>query len=370
MRIAHVTSSLSTHGYGVKVVVENLSRETAALGHDVKVFGLSDPLWAKGDNSNWQGAPAQVCSVIGPKSFGYAPTLLKQLLDFEPDLVHVHGLWMYPPMCVLQWHKKTQKPYVLSPHGMLAPIALSYSPLKKAIVSKVFQKKAIIHATALHATCKAEVDEIRAYGYEGKIIEFPNGIEVIDVPDTTKQEFNEIVSIGRLHSVKGLDQLILAWQTLEASHPKWRLRIIGPAAENYDLYLHELINKSGLERISIEGAVDTIERNKILASAELFILPSLNENFAISVAESLLMGTPVISSKGAPWQGLVENDCGWWVDTDVESLSSSLKHAMSIPKSKRSNMGAKGRKWIMHEFNWVNIASKACQEYKNKMLAV
>ena len=54
------------------------------------------------------------------------------------------------------------------------------------------------------------------------------------------------------------------------------------------------------------------------AAADLFILPTLDDNFAMTVAEALAHGTPVISTKGAPWQDLETHGCGWWIDHGVQ----------------------------------------------------
>ena len=50
------------------------------------------------------------------------------------------------------------------------------------------------------------------------------------------------------------------------------------------------------------------------------ILPSKSENFGNVVIESLIEGTPVIASKGTPWEELDENRCGFHIDTSNSSL--------------------------------------------------
>ena len=69
---------------------------------------------------------------------------------------------------------------------------------------------------------------------------------------------------------------------------------------------------------------------KAYRRADLFVLPTLNENFAMTVAEALAQGTPVISTKGAPWAELVSHGCGWWIDHGTEPLAAAMDEAMSI----------------------------------------
>src|SRR5437762_2271634 len=76
--------------------------------------------------------------------------------------------------------------------------------------------------------------------------------------------------------------------------------------------------------------------------ADLFVLPTLNENFAVTVAEALAAGTPVIATKGAPWHGLEREECGWWIDHGVEPLAATLTNAMALEPGALQAMGAKG----------------------------
>ena len=67
--------------------------------------------------------------------------------------------------------------------------------------------------------------------------------------------------------------------------------------------------------------------------ADFFVLPTLNENFGIVIAEALLCGTPVITCKGAPWNVLVDNHCGWWVERSVEDIADMLEEDFSVIQS-------------------------------------
>ena len=365
MRIAHVTASLSRLGYGVKVAVENLSRAMSDLGHEVKVIGLEDELWTSGEDKIWQGAEPLACPTAGPKGLGYAPLMTQAIVDFEPDIVHSHGLWTLHARSVLKWHNKTGGAYVTSPHGMLTPVAFTYSKEKKALARHWFQDRMIHQSSGLHATCDAEVSEIRGYGYKGRVLVFPNGIMEQPKINVDKNTPMEAVFIGRLHDVKGPDLLLKAWSHVEASFPNWRVRIIGPSERAYRVKLETLSKTLGLKNASIEEAVPPQERDRILAGAELNILPSLNENFAISVAESLAMETPVIANKGAPWKGLEDHGCGWWIDKGVEPLAAGMRIAMKLPKVKRAEMGKRGREWIHAEFTWPRIAENALTQYQS-----
>ncbi len=97
--------------------------------------------------------------------------------------------------------------------------------------------------------------------------------------------------------------------------------------------------------------------------ADLFVLPTLNDNFAMTVAEALAAGIPVIASKGAPWQGLVEHGCGWWTDTGVDVLAAALADAMAQPPASLAAMGERGRVWMARDFSWRRAGRDMMQVY-------
>jgi glycosyltransferase involved in cell wall biosynthesis len=160
------------------------------------------------------------------------------------------------------------------------------------------------------------------------------------------------LSLGRIHPKKGLEILLRAWARLEPDRPGWRLRIVGPSEAGHDAVLKSLARELRLSRVSIEGAVYGDAKNGIYTTAGVFVLPTLNDNFAITVAEALASGIPVIATKGAPWSGLVEERCGWWIDHGVEPLTAALSEATARPADELSVMGERGRAWMARDFSW------------------
>lgn len=366
MKIAHVTVGLSRQGAGVKAVVEALSAAQAAQGHEVRVFGVADAAWQNGDSALWLGAEAVACRRYGPAALGYAPDLLARLCQFAPDIVHLHGLWMYPSRSVLRWHKRTMRPYLISVHGMLSTVALGFSPTKKRIAGLLFQDANLARAAALHATHDGERDEIRAFNLTNPVIVAPIGIHSAPIPlDLAPEPTLRVLSLGRLHPKKGLDRLIAAWATLEEDFPDWSLDIVGPDEGGHGAQLQQQIAQLRLQRVAIRPPLVGVARDRCMAGAQLFALPSLSENFALTVAESLMMAVPVISTTGAPWQGLTENACGWWIDHGVANLSNTLRQAMSLDAATRKQMGQRGREWMLRDFAWPSVAAQMLDAYSS-----
>ena len=98
------------------------------------------------------------------------------------------------------------------------------------------------------------------------------------------------------------------------------------------------------------------EKDILFRDADLFILPTFSENYGVVVAEALSYGIPVITTKGAPWEGLVSYHCGWWVDIGVEPLAKALREAVSLSGYERRAMGARGRQLVEARYAWSSVA--------------
>jgi glycosyltransferase involved in cell wall biosynthesis len=172
-----------------------------------------------------------------------------------------------------------------------------------------------------------------------------------------------VLSLGRIHPIKGLVRLLYAWSKVEAGSPGWWLKIVGPSEAGHGDELRALATALGLTRISIEGPIYGDAKTTAYRDADVFVLPTLNENFGLAVAEALATGSPVISTKGAPWSGLEIEGCGWWIDHGVEPLVAALAHAMALPRAALKAMGNKGREWMARDFSWDRIASDMLDVY-------
>lgn len=369
MRIVHVTSALCRNGAGVKAVVENLSAMQQVQGADVRVLGLATEDWHNGDKRLWQGAPVEVFNVAGPRSYGYAPKLFCALKSLNADIVHLHGLWMYPSKAVADWSRLTGRPYVLSPHGMLSPVALSFSPTKKWIAGILFAERVLRHAACFHGTSAQECNDIRQRICSVPVMCVPNGIRVMSAGPFPRPSgrMREVLHLGRLHPIKGTQRLIDAWARVETEFPDWVLRIVGPSEMGYGEALQSRVVEKRLSRVFFDGPLYGEAKRRAYQAADLFVLPTLNENFGLVVGESLAEGTPVICTRGAPWQGLEEYGCGWLIEPEVDDIEAALRLSMSLDKTTLRGMGLAGRAWIKRDFSWGAVAEQMHRVYRQSL---
>jgi len=160
-----------------------------------------------------------------------------------------------------------------------------------------------------------------------------------------------------------LDILLPSWKAVQNRFPSWQLQIVGPDNRGYLTQMQQLANKLGLERITFTGALHGIEKWQAYRDADLFILPTYSENFGMSVAEALAVGTPAIVSKGAPWNGLVKKSSGWWIDIGLDPLVACLEDALSRSSDELERMGSNGRNWMDAEFSWAHVGKQMLETY-------
>jgi glycosyltransferase involved in cell wall biosynthesis len=371
VRVIHIIAGLDPAHGGPSYTVPRLCAALGEAGAEVELLSVALRDAGASDTSvggyrdrrfpwDYAGVP-----VLG--NLRYSSELVRALRQAASgtQLVHNHGLWLLPNVQVGWTAAKLKKPLVVAPRGMLGPAALNFSRRKKLAFWHLLQGAVVRRAACLHATSEQEYQEIRAFGLSNPVAVIPNGI---DLPAPSEAPVSNggkrtVLSLGRIHPKKGLDRLVRAWARLEAEHPDWRLRIIGPSEVGHAEQLRALAATLNLHRLSIEGPVYGDAKLAIMRAADLFALPSLNENFAITVAEALAAGTPVIATKGSPWSGLETEGCGWWIDHGVELLATALEKSMSMPQAALKAMGAKGQAWVVRDFSWGRVARDMLSVY-------
>lgn len=360
LSIGHLVASLSEKGSGVKAVVELLSAHADAIGHRVRVIGFEER-----GSDNWQGGPAIRVPLRGPPMLGHAPAMGKSLAEFRPQIIHVHGLWLLFGLEALRYKRRNGVPFVVSPHGMLASVALQIKPWRKRIARLLYQDLLLEQADCLVATSENELDHIRSAGFSGPVAVIPLGIEKAEsAPCFSEKGEKRVLYLGRKLALKGLEDLLLAWKELSAGFPDWRLQIIGPDSGGFEAKLAETILRHEIPRIDLLPPVYGVERHAAYCDSQLTILPSTSENFALTVGESLVRGVPVIATQATPWRGIVDNHCGLWIEGGRTSIRAALEEMMSLPASARFAMGQRGRDWILRDFQWPALAEQHHRLYR------
>jgi glycosyltransferase involved in cell wall biosynthesis len=296
---------------------------------------------------------------FGPQRLCRSPQMYKWLEQLaktkQLGLIHSHGLWTIPNIYHAPIGKQFGIPNIVSPRGSLASVAFKSGSVVKRFFWQLYQKKALEAATVLHATATSEYLDIRKMGFSQPIAVIPNGIDIPELLPVTKTSSRTLLFLARINPIKGLDMLLPAWQAVMHKFPDWQLQIVGPDSRGYLATIQQMASTLKLERIKFCGLLSGQDKLRAYQSAELFILPSYSENFSVSIAEALGCGIPVITTKGTPWSGLQDHKAGWWVDANIEALVGVLEDALKLPATDLSEMGGRGKAWMINDFSWQKI---------------
>jgi glycosyltransferase involved in cell wall biosynthesis len=285
------------------------------------------------------------------------------------DAVHIHSWWnLSVLLAVFACLLRGVKP-ILSPHGMLSPFTITgrFKPVFHRFIGKKLLKR-----TFLHTTSEQEAAECLALIPDWEHINLPNFLDLINLPNKQKKAPNPLDStasnapfnllfLSRLHQKKGVE---LLFDALAQVSFDWSLTMAGGGETDY---LNQLKKQS--ENLHIDakinwlGWVDATERLAAFTAADLLVLPSHNENFALVVIESLAVGTPVLVSKYVGLADYVaEKDLGWVCDTTVESLVENLEKAHR-ETAKRQHISQHSSAQIRQDFDPSVLAPKYVKMY-------
>ena len=302
----------------------------------------------------WQPIP------IDPLGHAFHHALQESLKGNALRLIHDHGIWLPNNHWVANFARRWQVPRVVSLHGMLEPWAWQYKSFKKSLVWHLFQRRDLFSANALHATSYAEAQRIAEIVPHLPIAVIPWGVEV---PSPAKKPvpskngtLRQALFLSRLHPVKGVLTLLEAWHQLQPQD--WELVIAGPDEKGHRVEIERCLTDLNLQQVQLVGPKTDVEKWRAYQQADLFVLPSYNENFGLVIAESLAAGTPVITTKATPWQDLRIHRCGWWIETGVEPLKQALEVALAMQSAALQEMGERGRNLIKTKYTWSRVAEQ------------
>lgn len=302
----------------------------------------------------------------------YSRNIRKALAKSEYDLYHANTLWTDCTHATCAYARKTGKPYILSPHGMLYPTALAISRWKKVPMLKLWFNKDIMEATCLHATCKQEAEYCRQFGYKGPIavipnaVVFPKGVEIKKGIYKDQKGRRQIGFLGRLHPIKKVENIIYAIDKLsDELKGQISFQIMGKYDDRYEQWLKEEVKRLSLEDVvDFVGFVSGKEKYDRLSRLSALMVPSAQENFGMIVPEALICGTPVYASLGTPWGELNDWNAGWWKDNAPGTIAGVIEEILSKSDEELLAMGKKGRMLIEEKYEQHKVAGMMMQLYE------
>jgi len=358
MRILSVTETYTPflEFGGPPVKVQALARGLAEHGNQVTVltadWGLEERMSSE-ETSGAQRGPFGWSRVEKGVTAIYLPTWLRyRSLSWNPavnrfcrsqiqnfDLAHIYGLYDFLGPTIAAACVKRKIPYLLEPIGMFVPIVRSLR--LKRIYRALFGRRLFEGASTIIATSEQEVEELARGGVaRDKIVLRRNGVETPSSwPErgTFRQglgisnKAKVILFLGRLSAKKSPDLLLEAFASLsnaaeEADEKGLHLVFAGPDEGGMKARLTETAAQIGVgSRVRFTGAIFGEAKWAAYRDADVFVLPSQNENFGNTAAESVAAGTPVIVTEQCGIAPLLADVAGLVVPHDASALARAME---------------------------------------------
>jgi glycosyltransferase involved in cell wall biosynthesis len=340
VKILHFIASIDPATGGP---IEGLRQRCAIYrggGHEVEIASLDSPEFVK-----TLDLPAPLIG-LGPGRGTYSysrhalPWLKANVARF--DIVFVNGVWNYNTLAAHRALAGTNIPWAIFTHGMLDPYFKTKFPLKhikKLIYWHLSLNKAFRDASAVLFTSEEEKILARQsfprYNVREVVVPYGTFGPTCDTAEAAATFLTQwpalcskriAISLGRIHPKKGTDILIQSFAATLAKDPAWQLVIAGPDQIGWQKELETLAIELGIaNRITWTGSLAGIQKWGAFSAAEIFVLPSHQENFGIVVAEAMACALPVIISKKVNiWREIVSDSAGFADEDTIAGTNASL----------------------------------------------
>jgi glycosyltransferase involved in cell wall biosynthesis len=269
----------------------------------------------------------------------------------------VHGLWQYHGLATRRALRGTGVPYYVFPHGMLDPWFKHQYPLKhlkKQMYWPWAECRVLRDAQAVLFTTEEERQLAQQTFGSFRANEAVVGYGIADPPRGERAELRAtflrhfpwlqnqriVLFLGRLHRKKGCDLLIDAFAAVAHRDPALHLVMAGPDQEGYRAELVRQAQRRGVgSRVCWTGMLRGEIKWGAYHSAAVFILPSHQENFGISVAEALACRVPVlISNKVNIWREIAAENAGLVADDTLDGTTALLTKWLDLSSLERERM--------------------------------
>jgi glycosyltransferase involved in cell wall biosynthesis len=375
--------------------VRALATGLAKRGHQVTVltadlgFGRENGFHVEAERCRWGWAVRgdNVEAIYLTTTGRYrAATLNPGLFAFcrasirEYDVVHFYGLYDLLGPAASYFCRRQSIPYVIEPMGMYRPIVRSLR--LKRLYLNLLGHRFIRGGRYLVATSEQEKQELIEGGIDAARVEIRrNGIELpVREPEPGKfrreraisSDAKMILFLGRLVSKKSPDLLLEAFANWRANCGLGKdavLVLAGPdEGDGFWATLQSMADRVGVrDNVLFTGPLYDDAKWSAYRDADLFILPSQNENFGNTAGEAAACGTPVIVTDRcgiAPFVGTA----GEVIPHELPALEQALERMLQDPKL-RENRRA-GCRAFVESLSWEGPLDQTEEMYRRCTSAV
>lgn len=372
--ILHVIDNLYPESGGPTTVAIEFVRAQALLGKRVAVLCTKSPQVAEQRAAlelRWQGLGVEHIVLESTPKSGRANAARAAIDRLKPEIIHIHCVWEALLRHVAHHARRRRIPYVLSTHGMLHPYALAQKRLKKFVYLSLFPG-VVRGAGELYALNREEAD-YTARRFRRPCWVLPNGIVVDDYDRAENGSFRAQVPalgdrrfmlfVGRLHPIKGIDNLIRSYAHARRRGLDLALAIVGPdGGVRGDL--EKQVRELGLEGdVHFTGGLFGPEKRDAFAACSIFAHRPRFEGFGITVVEGLAAARPVVTTRECKLDGAAEAHALQLAEDSDEAFGDALLEVANLPDHGKA-LGMRGQRWVRETLDWSALVRTVDASYE------
>lgn len=366
MRILSVVSLVSPDGaYGGPLrVAANQAQALIEQGHRVTLAAGVRGYQTIPDTV--QGVPAQLFparTVIPGTGFaGLASWGLQQWVKRAArafDVAHVHLARDLVTLPAARALLQAKIPLFVQPHGMIDP---SSNPLAIPLDAQL-TRPVLRGAEAVFYLTKLERDHLRQVAGELAVLPLANGVPFAE-SESAPDDSPEVLFLARLAPRKRPVTFVEAAEILGTRFPQARFTLVGPD-EGEGSAVSAAIDRARAAGVSVtwEGALAPEETLNRMRNASIYVLPSVDEPYGMTVVEALSVARPVVVTHSCGLADFVtEHDAGGVSDLSVAGLAEAIAALLQdLPAA--AAMGRRGQQAVRTELSMAAIATELSARY-------
>ena len=398
LRILHVIHSLDPRSGGPSHALRSMIHEQVRVGHEVSVLATTaqsaEPWEPSKDYADrmtadpaFAGAEVHLGRSFGRRRpwsrYAFSPDcsrwLRRRLCErsHRPDVVHIHGIFSHVTSVAAKAARSEGIAYVLRLAGTLDAECLDMgSRCLKAAFTQVILRRDLQRAAYLQAMSEFEARHLCPWGSREQIRVVPHGI---DFPECERTETSKalrsrhpnlagrrvLLFMSRVAPKKRPELVVEALTLLHSDHSDLLFLVAGQDAGQMAV-LQKCVRNHALEdSVVFAGFLQGDEKREAFDVADVFVLPSIDENFSVAVVEAMAHGVPVVVTPGVATHVYVDQSGGGLtVDGTAEALAAGIRRVLSgDPKA----MGRRGRQFVERHLTWPAVVKQLDRLYEDAL---
>ncbi len=250
------------------------------------------------------------------------PGLIKKVRKTKPDIILSDGFFQWTYAALVNnaiWKTPHLMLYERTPHTE-----------REVTKTRVYARKiAAKFITAISCNGSLTKEYLLQFGYPAKRLYMGNmaadssGLQKA-ILEVNEQQLSRLkgkykikgpvlLYVGQIIPRKGIMELLFVWKDFEKENPLPQLVLLGDGEQFEEA--NGFIKNNNIKNVHLPGKVNYSEVAQFYAMADVFLIPTLEDNWSLVVPEAMACGLPIIcSGYNGCWPELVKKGNGWVFD--------------------------------------------------------